>query len=356
MQKNTELEIVSPDESADIDKMGRADSLVIFKESETKLAGLADTVKAALALDPAADGSSKIARTARLSIRTIRIEVEKIRKEKTDFFLRQKQAIDGEAKAIQTACDDYEGKLLLIEQHAERVETERKAKLTAERTEAISKYTQVSSAINYGDLSDEEFDAMLADAKTVFDLKAAEAKRLEEVRLAKEKAETEERERIRLENEKLKKEAEEREAQAKIERDKAEKARVESEAKAKAERDEYERKAAAERAAVEEKAKAEQRRLQEVADKERKEREAAEAKVEAQRKAEADKKAADEKARKKAAAAPDEKKLVAFAATVRALTLPDFATENGKLAAAEVTSKIEAFAKWIEGKAAEISK
>jgi len=177
-------------------------------------------------------------------------------------------------------------------------------------------------------MPDENFDKLLNDSRLAYEGRIAEAKRLEEERIEREtkekvfndrskeileykqfmkdgegitvdstdeecsvlfhtlvnrKAEYDaEQERIRIENERLRKEAEEREAEMKkereqaeaalkAEREKAEKERKEAEAKAKAERDEIERKAKEER----EKAESERKRLEdELKAKEREEQEA----------------------------------------------------------------------------------
>jgi hypothetical protein len=353
-EKTAPVEVVT--ETPNLDTMERADTLVVWSEYRKKIEALKSSVEAVLVADPALASSAKIARANRLELRQIRIAVENKRKELGEGLLRKKQAIDGSAKEIKELIEPYEEKLQAIEDHAENLEAERLRQLAADRTAELSKYTATSNAVNYAALSVEEFETMLADAKTVFELKQAEAKRAEEARIAKEKAEAEEREHVRLENERLKKEAEEREAaiaaeRAKVEAEKKaaeEKARKEREAieaKARAEREAAEAKARAEREEAEKKEAAERARLREIAEKERQEREALEAKIAAEKKAEADRIAAEEKARQEAALAPDREKLAAFAAAVRALPVPSITSKRGQTVIAE---KIEEFAAWVE--------
>lgn len=318
----------------DLELMERADAPAIWSEYRSKFEELKSSVDSVLSSDPSLPANAKIARVNRLELRQIRIAVENKRKELGEGLLRKKQSIDNAAKELKTLIEPYEAKLLEIEEHAERVEEERLRKLTAGRTEQLSKFTTISAAVNYGALSDEEFDKMLADAKAIHEMRQAESKRLEEERIAREKAEAEERERIRKENERLKAEAEAREKEAAAEREKARKERKALEAKAKAEREELERKAAAERQAAEEAAR-----------KEREAREKVEAELAAKKKAEQEKLAAAEAARKEAELAPDREKLAAFAAAVRSLPVPSITSKRGQEI---ISQKIEEFALWVE--------
>ncbi|OPZ32272.1 MAG: hypothetical protein BWY98_01358 [Tenericutes bacterium ADurb.BinA155] len=347
--------------------MDRADSLAIWTGYKERFESLKASADSALALDPENAASCKMARVARLELRGVRIEIEKKRKELGDNYLRKTQAINAAAKELKELIEPYEAKLLEIEEHAERVESERKRVLTQERTAALVAVNGSLTGLNLGDLPEEQWAEMLAGAKLVHEAKLAEAAKIEAERIAKEKADAEERERIRIENEKLKSEAEAREKQLAEERaeaerkakEAAEKARKEREAieaKAKAEREEAEKKAAAERAEIEAKARAEREAAEAKAKAEREAREKLEAEKKAREEAEAKAQAEREKAARKAAAAPDAEKIKSFAETVRALKLPGFSTEAGKLTAAEVAAKVESFAKWIETKAEELSK
>jgi hypothetical protein len=358
-----ETEIVPATET--LPEMERADSLAIWNGYRAEFEKLKESIVAVLAADPALPANAKIARANRLEIRRVRLAVETRRKELGEYHLRKTQAINAAAKELKELIEPYEDKLLEIEQHAERAEAERLKKLAADRTEALSKYTTVSAAVDYAALSDEEFDKMLADAKALHELRQAEAKRLEEIRIAKEKAEAEERERIRLENERLKKEAEEKEAALAAERkrvedekraaeEKARKEREEIEAKARAEKEAAEAKARVEREEAEKKAAAERARLREIAEKERQEREALEAKVAAEKAAEEKKRKAEELARKKAAAAPDKEKLLVLAEIIRGHQVPEFSTHEGKSIGMEIAEKFESLANWIESEAADL--
>lgn len=112
----------------------------------------------------------QLARTGRLFLREKRIAIEKARKELKEQSLREGKAIDGIANVLKALIVPIEEYLDKQEHFVEnkKKELEEAARIEAERI-------------------------------------------AEQERIAKEKADAEERERIRLENEKLRKEAEERE-------------------------------------------------------------------------------------------------------------------------------------------------
>lgn len=368
-----ETELVPVGTGPDLEQMDRADAPAIWSGYLEKFTSLKASADSVLASDPSNPMSAKLARTARLEFRKARIEIEAKRKELGETYLRKKQAVDGEANKLKDLIEPYEEKLLAIEQHAERVESDRIEALAVTRMEAVAPFLSPGQPLpDLRVITEEQFQTLLTDIRTLHEGRIEAALKSERERLAKEKADAEERERMRLENERLKKEAEEREAQAKAERDRAEKARVEAETKARKEREAIEAKARDEREEAESKLRKEQ---DEINDKSRAhrleleaEREAAEAKAAVERaareKLEREKKAREEaeakrvrdaeKAAKKAAAAPDREKLAAFVLLLRGLPLPALTTRNGALVKADLEKRVESLAEWIETEANEI--
>jgi hypothetical protein len=231
------------------------------------------------------------ARSKRLALKNIRVEVEKKRKELKEDSLRTGKAIDSVAKFVKEIIEPAEEYLEEQEKFTEIRQAERAANLKAERIEKLMQYTDDISLYNLDEMTVEQFDSLLTTLKAQHDTRIAEQKRLEEERIAKEKAEAEEQERVRAENAKLREEAEQREIVAAKERAEAE----EREAKINAERE------------------AEQKAHQDKLDEERKKREQVEAEQrEAREKAEAEKREAEEKERN-ALLAPDRQKLTTFA-------------------------------------------
>lgn len=346
-----------------------------FREKVEKLKATAETLTVTDASDRA---GMSLARTTRLALKEVRVAITHRHKELKENILVEGRKIDAGKNELLALIEPLESRLEEQEKFIER-ETARIAeeKRTARAAE-LSPYLSAPVAVDLGTMTDEAYASMLQDAKDAQAARIAREKREREEAEAKAKAEAEERERIRLENERLKKEAESAAA---------EKARLDKqladERKAAEERARKEREAAeavlakereeAARLAREAKAKAdaEAKKLRdEAAERERvaaeaarKEREAIEAKAKAERearqKAEAElaaKKAAEEKAaadkaaaEKAAAMAPEKEKLNTFAGHVRLLVLPAL---KDKSVEKEIAEGVERFAVWVEKKAA----
>lgn len=349
----------------------------------------------------------KQARLLRLEIKNIRVSAEKVRKNLKADALLMGRAIDGCYNLLEAAIVPLERHLDEQEKFAERLAEAERLRIKAEREAALAPYLPEGQPVPAVEAFTEgQWTQYLADAKLLHEAKIEQARKAQAERIAREQAEAAERERLRIENERLEREAKEREAAMKLEREAAELAQREAAAKAKAEREALEAAAKAERdAAAQKLRKAEEdaarerheARVQaehlaahaaEVAKRERaaaaerqriadenaaKERAAIQAKADAERKAaqavadtanaareklgkevaaknaaEAARLKAELAAQKKAAQAPIRTKIMAFAATVRALKTPDAATPEGKAVMAEIAQKVENFAKWIE--------
>ena len=210
--------------------------------------------KAITVTDASQTSDMAMARIGRLELRQKRIAIEHTRKELKEQSLREGKAIDGIANVLK-------GVIVPIEEYLDKQEK------FVERKEA-------------------------AEAATA---KAEEEAQAERDRIAQEEAERKEQERIRLENERLKKEAEakekalakerakveaEKEAaekKAREEREAAEKARLEAERKASEEKEQIETAARVEREKIQAEKEAIERKAQQ-------DKEAAEKKVQAERK------------------------------------------------------------------------
>lgn len=200
----------------------------------------------------------EMARVGRLFLRGKRIDVENARKKLKEQCLREGKAIDGISNVLKAV-------IVPIEEYLEKQE----------------KFVEIR------------------EANKQEALRIAEEKRIEEERLAKEKAGAEERERLKIENEKLraeavekeKKLAEERKAQEealKKQKDEADRLAAEERKKQQAILDAERAKAEADRKAIEEKNRLEreerERKLSEERKKEESERKIAFEKSEAERK------------------------------------------------------------------------
>lgn len=295
-----------------------------------------------------------LARTQRLKLKNIRVEVEHTRKKLKEQSLREGKAIDGMANIIKALIVPVEERLEQQEKFAEIKEAERKAKRHADRIEKLSPWVEDVSVYSLEDMSDETFDALLENAKIAEKARKEAEEKAEQDRIAKEKADAEEQERIRKENEKLRKEAELKEAKQRLLTDRINKVaargliwsendqsyalddfnislvelktlndavfdktlvKIDTEIER---RIDEQKKADAEKQAVIEA----DRKKREALEKEKEEREAAEAK----------KKIETEEAARQALLAPDKEKLVSLANEIDSLTMPNVADrEAGKV-------------------------
>ena len=209
------------------------------------------------------------AREARLALRDIRINTEKTRKELKEDSLRTGKAIDGMANVIKFLIEPIEEYLEKQEKYGEMLRIHQQNEYRDMRTHEAGKYIHdFPQTVDLGVISDEEFAKYLHFAKAQFDAREAAAKQLERERIDREEREAAERAAMQAENERLRKEAAEREAAINAERAERERLQREFEAQVAEQRAEAERV----RLEAEAKERAERERLQ----REQEEKEAAE--------------------------------------------------------------------------------
>ncbi len=333
----------------------------------------------------------KMAREARLALKDIRVSADKTRKALKEDSLRYGKAVQGVYNVIDYLIAPIEKHLEEQEKFPEIQEKKRKAALKEERDAELLPYIEfVPYQVDLGELTEAAWQTVINGAKLQKQAKITAEIEAEAARIAKEKADAEERERIRLENERLKKEAEEKEAALKAEREKAESDRKALEEQHRKESAERERLAAIEKAKTEaEWAKAEKLRIaaeKKAADELAKAKALAkfeQEKAEAIR-IEAEKKAADELAKekaasakiaeqlrlkqeaeqaerdrlakiesdriaaeKKAAKAPEKEQLMVWLKEIKmTVPMPITKTKEAQDIAVEITTKFSAFKKW----------
>lgn len=173
----------------------------------------------------------KMAREARFALKTLRVETEKKRKSLKEDALRKGQTIDAIAKIITNTIVPIEKYLEEQEKFIEIQEEKRKEELKEKRIVELSPYEVDTTFVDLANMTDEAYDAFLLSSKGAFTAKLAEIKRIEDERIAKERADEE----MRKENERLKIEAEAKEKELQAEREAVEKQRAEEKAKADAE-------------------------------------------------------------------------------------------------------------------------
>lgn len=301
----------------------------------------------------------KMARELRLKTVKIRTGSEKVKEERKRIHSLKANLEQSAWNLIKSTCELEEEKFAQVEKHRANLEKARIEALHSTRAEEIQPYAAfIPVGLNFGIMSDDDFGKLLSGAKLQHQAKVEAEAKAELERIERERKEAEERarerERIRIENELLKKEADEREAKMKAEREEAEKKLAAEKAKAEKERKEAEEKARKEREEVEAKLAAERK------ERERIEQEAkAKAEAEAKAKKEAEEAAAKAEreriaAEKKAAKAPDNEKIKAWIASMQITDITDTLKQpESKAVASVVIEKFNAFKKWAESQITE---
>lgn len=230
-----------------------------------------------------------------------------------------------------------EQKLLGAEKHFENLEKERIEKLNKERIEKVRPFLEDVYHLILHDMEDDVFESYLEVKKRNFKaIKEAEEK-AEAERIKKEKAEAEENERIRIENERLKKEAKQKEeSRIQQEKERAKKEKIEAERLAKIEAEKQE-KLAKERA-----------KQDAIIKKEREEKEKLQAKLKAKQDAEIKAKKIEQERleqerleQEKLAKAPIKEQLIDWIDNLK-LDNPPVFHENAK----DILNKFNGFKKW----------
>lgn len=262
------------------------------------------------------------ARELRLALKTIRTSSEGQRKALKEGIVREGKVIDGIGNIIKGVIEPLEDELEKKENYAKTIQEERAKRVLAERTQQLQQYVPDVSLYNLNDMADDVFANLLDGAKKAHEDKVEAERKAKEKEEADRVAKAKEDERIRLENESLKK-------QQLV----AEEQRKEAEAKLQKERDEQ-----AER---ERKLKEESDRKLKMAEEEKKrlEKEIADKKAEDDRKAkeEADRKKKEDDERKEkerqARLAPEKDKLFNWSEQIKSIPLPlDLSVEGLKIA------------------------
>lgn len=297
------------------------------------------TIQSIVITSPDEVGKMKMAREGRLTLKGMRLEAEKVVKARRDeikyrmandvledkLWLKAGQMMEATFKNLETKLEEKE-------KFAEIWEAKRQAELKLQRDEKLLPYMEFVPPVNTGTMSDVEFIKLFDYAKAQHEAKIEAERKAEQERIEREKAEVAERERIRQENERLKKEAEEREKQMQKEREAAEAERKRIEMQNRKEREALEAKAKAEREAAEKLLQAERKAAQEKAEKEAEQARKLAAELEEKRKSEQ----AQKEAAEKLAAAPDKEKLKALSAALSSYNLPELKTEK----AAQITANV----------------
>lgn len=170
------------------------------REAVTAAAGVAESVKDATCLT-----EIRKSRACRLAIRAVRIEGEKVHKEQKQSALIYGRAVDGFKNILLADLAPIESALQNAEDTAERAEQARKDALEQGRKAALAPFMSPLDMPHYDirDMAEPAFAALLTGVRVAKEQAAAAVAKVEADRIAKEKEEAAERERIRAENVRL---------------------------------------------------------------------------------------------------------------------------------------------------------
>lgn len=192
--------------------------------------GVIEKSRGIVVTDAAQKLEMKMAKACRLELKALRVAGEKTRKELKEESLRKGKAIDGFNAILVDLISSEETRLQAQEDFVERQEEQRRATLKAEREKVLAAIQVDPNLYQLADMTEETFGQLVEGTKLARAAEAERKRKEEAERIERETKEAAERERIRLENERLKKEAEEKEAALKAERERV--AKEESDRKA----------------------------------------------------------------------------------------------------------------------------
>jgi len=310
------------------------------------------------------------AQGARMKLRSARVNLEKLGKTAREDAQEFSKAVIAKQKEYVGIVEPEETRLQLIQdEFTDKIEAEKQAKIDAENTrkagiqEAID---ELKADLRFGDSSASiqdkidhitliEMDALVFQER----LEEARERKIEalgELSVALDLVKSTEAGRALQEAARIKAEQEAAEQRALAEKAAHEAARIQAEQVAEQQRVEEAKRAEAEKLAAEERKKLEKAQAEERAARIKAEQETA--KLRAEAKAADDKRIAEEAAKaeaeRKAAAAPDKERMMAYAASLIALKMPEMSTPIGKEAKVGIEQAVLNLHKRIVAKAEEL--
>ena len=150
----------------------------------------------------------KQSREFRLKLKKIRTDADKIRSEMKEPFLRGANAVQSAYNGIEKITKEEEKRLEDQEKFIEKLEEKRLQDLVGKRTAELQSLGVDTQFYELGKMNDEAFNQLLEMSKAAFEAKKIAEKKADEERLAAEKAKIQAEQKIKEENERLRKEVE----------------------------------------------------------------------------------------------------------------------------------------------------
>jgi hypothetical protein len=289
-------ELVRLTESIPLEKPKAQVVMEQFNQFFDQVSGYESRAKSIEITDISQTDKMKEARDIRLKLKDIRVNADKVKRRLKENIIIEDRFICGCYNIIEGSIKPIENDLLEKEKYVERIEQARLEKIRQERFDKLAEVEVDGTFFDLVNMPEEAFNILFETSKTNYNNKIEAEKKAEQERLAREKAEIEEREKIKAENERLKKEAEARELEIKKEKERIEKENAERLAKEEAEK---------------------------------------KAKLEAEEK------------QRQASLMPDKNKLLVFASSIDTMQMPELSTTESNQLLSEVKIKLTAISNFI---------
>lgn len=195
--QTTELAVIP--EQAKLDELIKASDIELTKaEAHVKafhhsLAELGELSRPLADLDkenPTA-GHALIARETRLKLVKVRTGAEAVKDDRKKILLIEGNFIQAAYNLVKGACELTEAEYMAIEKHQERIESERKSKLSASRKVLLEPFEVDTTYLPLTEMADYVFAQLLDDSKLLFETKKKQAEDAEKARIEAEKLEAE---------------------------------------------------------------------------------------------------------------------------------------------------------------------
>ena len=229
----TDLITINPEEFG-LDKTEAEQVRSVFIPMLESMKELETEYNEIIKLTPTIENCKK-AKVLRWKLVKVRTGTAEIHKKAKAYYLNGGRAVDAFKNVVTFSIQWKETELEKLENHFENIEKERIAKLQQERLTALSQYVEDISALQLGTMPDDVWNAYFESKKKDYNDKIEAEKKVEADRIESERKQKEEQEKMKADNERLRQEAEAREAQMKKEREESERKQKELEAKARQE-------------------------------------------------------------------------------------------------------------------------
>ena len=180
-----ELEALSK-QNLGLAKEKAREHLMAFAPMVTELSQLSDQMEAINFSEPT-DVDAKAAREIRLKMVKVRTGANNEKDERKKTILQEGNLIQAAYNMIKTACEMKESSLKAVEEYRERIEAEKKARVTAERMEKLSVYNVNTDAKLIGDMTDATFEQFLKGVVTEHNERLEMERKMEEARIEAER-------------------------------------------------------------------------------------------------------------------------------------------------------------------------